>query len=238
MKNNREVQQASQGDRAASMIGMILGLFPLITVGYLSFRVRKDPEQMSVILNYMWLVGAVIIAWVLYLQRFIVDKPISDLNRKSGSIKMDLLYALGLAVILFAISFMFGFLYQAPAREAPFSGFDKFIAELAASPQKSLFFVTAGLFLGVAFEEFIRTFTLSRLWEIASSTRMKWLALLFSAIAFGLAHAYQGSGAMLSAAVVGIVLGGFYQWKGRILPMIFAHYAYNLTAFILLIYFM
>lgn len=210
---------------------LILGFFPLILVGYLSFMARQDQEQLTVILNFMWVIGGVISAWVLYLQLSFMQSPLSDLNKTKGNLQGDLKHSLGLGAILVVLGF--GFQVISPE----FMGFVSFIGEISHDPTRQAVFLIAGLMLWAAYEELIRVFTLNRTWELVTSNRLKPVMVTANAIVFALVYAYQGWGAMAAAGLGGLLLGAYYQKKGRVLPLILSHYLLNLAVFIVRIYF-
>lgn len=237
---SEQADQSKKKSKPASiqtLISLVLGLFPLVLMGALGYRARHDPRQMAIILEYMWAVGGVISAWILYAQANIAGRPLREFNREAGSIRTDLLSSLGMAIILFIFSLLFGLFFPRAAGGAGFQTFDFFHDELAGDPLKAAAFLGVSLMLGVAFEELIRAFLLSRVWELLPSPKSGWIGIALCALAFGLAHAYEGLSAAFSASAAGLLLGFFYLRKGRILPLILSHYLYNLTAFILLIYF-
>jgi len=59
-----------------------------------------------------------------------------------------------------------------------------------------------------------------------------WPTLIASALLRGSYHLYQGFGAFVGNAVMGLVFGYFYQRKGRVLPLIVAHTLIDIVAFV------
>jgi uncharacterized protein len=53
-----------------------------------------------------------------------------------------------------------------------------------------------------------------------------------SAVLRGSYHLYQGFGAFAGNAVMGVLFGGYYQRKGRILPLVIAHTILDVVAFV------
>ncbi len=60
----------------------------------------------------------------------------------------------------------------------------------------------------------------------------EWPALVSSAVLRGSYHLYQGFGAFVGNAVMGLVFGYFYQRKGRVLPLVIAHALIDIVAFV------
>lgn len=208
----------------------ILGYFPLALVGYLSFIARQDQAQLAVILNFMWVIGGVISVWVLYLQISFMQRPVRELNTSGGCLTRELIHTLVLAVIL--IASWFGFQALSPG----FNGFDVFFGEISQDAARQAVFLTSGLLLWAVYEELTRVFTLSSTWELLKSSRSKSIVTAVNALVFALAYAYQGWGAMAAAGAGGLLLGAYYQKKGRLLPLILSHYLLNLAIFVVWIY--
>jgi membrane protease YdiL (CAAX protease family) len=59
-----------------------------------------------------------------------------------------------------------------------------------------------------------------------------WKAILFSAVIRGSYHLYQGFGAFVGNAVMGIVFGILYKRWGRCMPMVIAHTLIDAVAFV------
>ena len=209
----------------------ILGFFPLIVTGYLIFLARGDQEQLSIIMNYMWVIGLVISAWVLYLQLGFSEKSLVEFNRTPGRVDKDVAQALVLALILIVIRFAF------QAASPRFTGFDIFLGQISQSPSNLAIFLGPGLFLWALYVELTRTFTLNALWELVQPDWAVKAVIAVSALVFALAYAYQGWGAMAAAFLSSLLLGFFYQIKGRIIPMILAHFILNLAVFAIRIFF-
>jgi uncharacterized protein len=57
-------------------------------------------------------------------------------------------------------------------------------------------------------------------------------ALLASAVLRGSYHLYQGFGAFLGNGVMGLVFGRYFQRTGRVLPLVIAHTALDVVAFV------
>jgi hypothetical protein len=232
MKNNQEENSHKDTQLPLRTVTtLILGYFPSLLVGYLSFMARQDQEQLSVILNFMWVIGGVISAWVLYLQLSFMQRSLREFNTSEGCLQRELIGSAFLALILVAM--WFGFQTISPR----FSGFDTFIGEIRRDPARLTIFLIASLFLWATYEELIRVFTLNRTWELLKSDRLKLVVLAANAIVFALAYAYQGWGAMAAAGLGGFLLGTYYQQKGRVLPLILSHYLLNLAIFVVRIYF-
>jgi membrane protease YdiL (CAAX protease family) len=78
-----------------------------------------------------------------------------------------------------------------------------------------------------AFEEelLMRGYLLPRFEQLLKST---WAGLFLTAILFGSYHAYQGMGAVLVTALIGLVYGFAFCLTRRLLPIVAAHGLHNL----------
>lgn len=74
-------------------------------------------------------------------------------------------------------------------------------------------------------EMLFRGFLMSRLSAMMGGTRFAWIVAAFAqAIIFGIGHAYQGIGGIVTTGVIGLVFGLFYLVGRRnLLPLIVAH---------------
>jgi membrane protease YdiL (CAAX protease family) len=56
--------------------------------------------------------------------------------------------------------------------------------------------------------------------------------LVSSAVLRGSYHLYQGFGAFVGNAAMGVIFGGYFQRKGRVLPLVIAHAILDVVAFV------
>ena len=59
-----------------------------------------------------------------------------------------------------------------------------------------------------------------------------WVIVVSAAVLRGTYHLYQGFGGFVGNIAMGLVFGGLYMWKGRLLPLITAHVIIDVTAFV------
>jgi CAAX protease family protein len=87
-------------------------------------------------------------------------------------------------------------------------------------------------------EFFFRGYLMKRVAVILGNTKTSWfIGMLFSSFIFGVVHAYQGEGGMISTGVVGIILAlAFYKNQQNLFVAILTHGILD-TVGILLIYF-
>jgi membrane protease YdiL (CAAX protease family) len=90
-------------------------------------------------------------------------------------------------------------------------------------------FVWIGLSLsaGICEEVVFRGYLQRQLAALSGSTS---LAILGQALAFGVAHGYEGVGAMIRIVVYGLAIGLLAQWRGNIRAGVLAHAAWDILA--------
>lgn len=59
-----------------------------------------------------------------------------------------------------------------------------------------------------------------------------WVTLVSSALLRGSYHLYQGYGAFVGNAVMGLVFGWYFQKRGRVMPLVVAHTILDIFAFV------
>lgn len=101
------------------------------------------------------------------------------------------------------------------------------ISPLAIAIALLLLFVGPLVLLGAASEEVVRAFLLSRVWRVWPSSPGKLAAIVVSAGAFGLIHAYQGAVHVAWAILFGVIMALHYVRFGRVVPLVLAHYVTN-----------
>jgi membrane protease YdiL (CAAX protease family) len=86
---------------------------------------------------------------------------------------------------------------------------------------------------GIAEEIIVVAYMLTRLRQIGWSDQR---ALLASALLRGSYHLYQGVGAFLGNAVMGLIFGWWFQRTRRVLPLVIAHFLLDAASFIGYVY--
>ena len=70
------------------------------------------------------------------------------------------------------------------------------------------------------------------------SGKARYLALVISAILYGLVHLSRGPAHVVWATFVGLIMGYYYLRYGRVLPLILAHYLTNaLQVMVVIVFF-
>lgn len=95
---------------------------------------------------------------------------------------------------------------------------------LPATPAEMRRFTWVGLTAGTVEELVYRGYLM---WVVAQFAPM-WVALVGSALAFGIAHSYQGLAGFAKTAGVGLVLGGLYWLSGSLWVPMILHASFDL----------
>ena len=92
---------------------------------------------------------------------------------------------------------------------------------LPATPAEMRRFTWVGITAGIVEELVFRGYLVWSLSLVAPA----WVAIIASAVAFGIGHAYQGVAGILKTGVAGLVFGGLYLLAGSLWVPMFVHAA-------------
>ena len=177
---------------------------------------------------YPLLFGGLGIVITLALKRYFLGEPLSDLNSGDGSWRSDLLWGGVLTLVYFGLFFLarmtlMGVLEFRPNRELL-----GLMLDMRESPLLMLIWFGPVLWIGISlYEEVIRTFMLTTLWTYSSSRLWIVTAILLTAALVGLAHWSQGPYGIVTIGIKGAVIGAFYYYRRRLLPLVIAHVLYD-----------
>jgi membrane protease YdiL (CAAX protease family) len=101
------------------------------------------------------------------------------------------------------------------------------LAVLPRTPQERRLFTLVGVTAGVCEEWLYRGFFLGVVAALADGPPA-WALVLLAAVAFGLAHAYQGPTGILSTGVLGGIMAALYLQTGSLLLPVLLHAAIDL----------
>jgi membrane protease YdiL (CAAX protease family) len=87
--------------------------------------------------------------------------------------------------------------------------------------------IVLSLSAGICEEIVFRGYLQRQLTALSGSTT---LAILAQAVLFGIAHGYEGFGAVIQIALYGLVIGLLAKWRGNIRAGVLAHAAWDLVA--------
>jgi membrane protease YdiL (CAAX protease family) len=194
-------------------------------------QLSRDSITLKELFLFPLLVGGGGVALVLLAHRFVCGERIASLNLKSGKCITDILAGVSLAAVFLGL-FALQQAVQAtwfPIRTGPppkeivtlFRG-------IANDPILLAVWIGPVAWLGVAgFEELTRVFMLNRLWAIWPRPTARLIAMIVSAVLFGLGHIYQGPVNAVAIGVQGFLYACYYLRFGRVWPMIIGHALYD-----------
>lgn len=198
----------------------------LAAVSVYTYLIREDSITLKELLLFPLLIGGGMIVVILLLQVLVCGDRIAHLGLGTARWRTDLLWGLALAAAFLAISV----LQDAVGRLLPPRPLSEELIELvtglARDPWLLALWLGPVVWTGVAvFEELQRVFVLRRLWILWPTGKR--LAVLFQAVLFGLAHAYQGPVSAVFVGLMGFLAGWFYLTTGRFWALVVAHGLYD-----------
>ena len=103
------------------------------------------------------------------------------------------------------------------------------ILAMIRTPSDLALFMVSGVIAGGLREEVQRAFIIRR---AAVYFWSPWVGLLLWSVVFGLAHALQGSAAIVVTALLGLEFGIFYLWRGSLPVPVAVHALFNLAVLV------
>jgi membrane protease YdiL (CAAX protease family) len=180
------------------------------------------------LIAYPLIFGSHGIAIILLLKRFFLGESLSSLNADEGSLAADILWGIGLTVIYFLLFFaarhtLSDLLAFRPNRELL-----SLMLDMRDEPWLVALWFGPVLWIGIAlYEELVRAFLLSELWSFSENKLWISTVILIAAAVFGITHWSQGPYGVVTIAIKGIVIGAFYFYHRRLLPLVIAHVLYD-----------
>lgn len=222
------VDGAWQSKAWTQLLALAGGVLPLYAGTILLQLRRAEPLSVQGFIFYLAVIAPVSIVVALVLLRFLCGEKPSDLNLNTGRLSSDMLAALvlSLAIIVANVvstSFLSGLIPDAE----PNTSVRLLFLELTRDLKLMVLFMGPLIFLGAASEEVIRVFLLSRLWKVWPTPPAKSVAVIISAVLFGLSHLYQGPIHVVWTGIYGVITALYYLRFGRVVPLILAHYVTN-----------
>lgn len=175
--------------------------------------------------------GLAVLAWVVWLSSPGVDAAAVGLGwpqRWPGVWTGGLVVLVVLFVLVSTRALRGGALLEAPAVRRPREGRHSeppgqaTLAVLPRTAQERRLFGVVGVTAGVCEEWLYRGFFLAVVGAVLGGAHT-WLLVLIAAMAFGLAHAYQGRSGVLSTGVLGGVMAALYLQSGSLLLPVLLH---------------
>ena len=170
--------------------------------------------------------GSIIILYLL--KKYFLKENISDFNSANGNLSTDIIWGLGLTIMYFILFYV---------ERATLSNILSFrsnqellnlMLDMRKNPVLLVLWFGPVLWIGIAlYEELIRVFILTTLWQYSKSQFLIFFVIVISALIIGFAHWSQGSYGVVTIAIKSIVSGYFFFKVRRLLPLIIAHVLYD-----------
>lgn len=192
------------------------------------YRLRQTTEFASVeLIAYPLIFGGAGIALILALKLAWLREPLTDFNEATGRFATDVLWGLALTAVYFGLFFV-----EQPLRRVlpsqPNSELLGLMLDMRDHPWMLVAWFGPVLWIGIAlYEELLRAFLLTTSWSFSDRRDWAVLVIILAAVLFGLLHWSQGPYGIVTIAIKGIVSGGFYYYRRRLLPLVLAHVLYD-----------
>ncbi len=207
------------------VLAVVLGPLPVYAMLFASGFLSDSPYSPRDFILYSTVISAPIIIVLLLLLRYLCGEKPRELNLKPGTWTSDLVAALVLSIVTLAANIVSNGLLSEVLPAPPNTSIINLFGWLWQNPGMLALFLGVLLWIGVAQEELVRIFLLSRLWKVRSSSVIRWGAVFLAAVLFGFSHAWQGPARIASAGIYGLIMGIYYLRFGRVAPLIISHYA-------------
>jgi membrane protease YdiL (CAAX protease family) len=171
-------------------------------------------------------VGSIIVLYLI--KKHFLKEKLSDFNSGEGSFGKDIRWGLGLT----AMYFLLFYLERATLINVlTFKPNEELLGLMLALREKPLllflWFVPV-LWIGIAlYEELIRVFILTNLWQFSKNHIWVFTVIILSALIIGFAHWSQGSYGIVTIAIKSLVSGYFFFKVRRLLPLVIGHVLYD-----------
>lgn len=226
----------ARGSKRNQVVAILVSVVPMYGA-LIIFHLLSAEQQYSRwgFIGYLTINGTISITLIYLLQRYLIGERMRDLNLKSSRWWIDVLSTVGLVVVTLGVipAVIRPITSRLPAQDL--AGLSDLFTGLAESPLMAVLFIGPILLVGVGFEEVTRVFFLKRAWTAWPSAAAQWFNLFLSAAVFGLAHMYQGWAGAVNAGFYGLVMALYYRYRGRVIPMVMAHYLHDAIQFVMLV---
>lgn len=225
-----------QKDRKVRILAIFLSIVPMYAVVILiQVAAGEEPFTMEGFFGFLTINGVISLTVIYLLQRYLLGEKFRDLNLKKGKWWQDFLASIILVIVTLVLLpiIIQPVLNLLPPQEM--SDLENLFSGLAESWWLAALFIGPVLLVGVGFEEVSRAFFLKQAWQAGPSRAAQWINIILSATVFGLAHLYQGPAGIVKTGIYGLVMGIYYRFSGRLLPMVVSHYLHDAIQFVMVI---
>ena len=214
--------------RTKRVIALLLAVgFPATLMIW--YRVHQSSGFASIeLILYPLVFGSLGIAVIASLKRFYLDESLATLNSGDGGLGGDILWGLVLATISFLLFFVARFTLSDILAFTANPELLGLMLDMRERPWMVVLWFGPVLWIGIAlYEELIRTFLLTELWTFSVARLWVSTAVLMAAVLIGLVHWSQGPYGIVTIAMKSTVIGAFYYYRRRLLPLVIAHVLYD-----------
>ncbi len=213
-------------------IKSILALVIIVLIPFglmLWFRAHQSTGFATTeLIIYPLVFGGGIIIMLYLIKKYFLKEDIKDFNSGKGNLSKDILWGIGLTLMYFVLFYV---------ERATLSNLLSFrsnnellglMLDMRESPLLLVIWFGPVLWIGIAlYEELIRVFILTNLWQYSKSKIWIFSVIIICALIMGFAHWSQGSYGIVTIAIKSIVSGYFFFKVRRLLPLIIAHVLYD-----------
>jgi len=193
------------------------------------FRTHNTTGFASVeLIVYPLLFGGISILVLYFLKKYFLKEKITDFNSGKGKWTTDILFGFALTVVYFILFYIERITLTDVLTFKPNMELLGLMLDMRKSPLLLILWFGPVLWVGIAlYEELVRVFILTSLWQFSKVKIWKFTVIIISGLIIGLAHWSQGSYGIVTIALKGIVSALFFYRYRRFLPLVIAHVLYD-----------
>jgi Type II CAAX prenyl endopeptidase Rce1-like len=221
-----------QDNRRMKTLKTIIALTIIVFIPFglmIWIRVHQSTGFASVeLIAYPLLFGGGSIGVLYILKKFFLKEDLSDFNSKPAKWNYDLGWGIALSVIYFVLFYVERFTLADVLQFNPNIELLGLMLDMRENPLLLILWFGPVLWVGIAlYEELIRVFILTSLWDFSKNVVWTVSIIVFVSTIIGLAHWSQGSFGIVTIAIKSLVSCTYFYQKRRLLPLVYAHVIYD-----------
>lgn len=208
---------------------VVAAIAPMALLGGWMYLVRDRAPGVAEFFLGPLLVGGLMVFWLLFLHVVVCRDRLRTLGFTRRGLMADACWGIALGAVFLVLKqvtdpWLLGLFPQ----RAPSPEIIGLIRAVAGDPLLLALWLGPVVWFGIAgFEELWRVFLLHRLWSLVPGLPGAWLTLFAVSALVGVAHGYQGPAAVVSIGVKSLLMGAFFMYRRRVVPLIVAHAVYD-----------
>jgi membrane protease YdiL (CAAX protease family) len=217
-------------EKVKNILAIFIGILPINLIMIWYRLTHTEAFTTFDMLVYPLVFGNGNILLILALNRYLLNKKISDFNSGQSNWYKDIFAGLILTAIYFLLLVFerFTLMRLLPQGQPPSQEIINMMSDLAHNPLLLLIWLGPVVWIGVAlFEELVRMFFLKCLWRLSNNTHWEMFSIFLVSIIIAITHLYQGTFGIISIGIQGIIIGLYYYKYRRFLPLIISHALYD-----------